>query len=367
MCARDRGPCMRLTDAQRARVRRLLGSNSTRFVDLAQAAELDPASDFREADLRRIDFGTDDLTGFDLRGADLRGANLSRARGVTPEMLKDAIFDATTRGFVLRDFPNGPEMVLIPPGTFLMGVPEKESEREKDTFNFGNARPVHRVTIARPFWLARYPLTRGQFAAFAKATRHTDKDWQKPRFKQTPAHPVANVSHEDAMAYVAWASERSAKTYRLPSEAEWEYAARAGTTTARYWGESRDDQHLYANGADESLRRAEKADPDPDGYLPADDGHARTSPVGTYRPNAFGLFDMLGNVWEWCADPWHDNYDGAPGDSSVWETNGDSLRRVLRGGSWISSPGNLRAGVRNAYDGGLRGSVAGVRPARTSF
>ena len=107
---------MKLSEVQRARVRRLLGSNSTSFVELAQAAELDPATAFREADLRRINFGADDLTGFDFTGADLRGANISQAIGVSPEMLTDAHCDEATRGFVIRDFPGGPEMVILPAG-----------------------------------------------------------------------------------------------------------------------------------------------------------------------------------------------------------------------------------------------------------
>src|SRR5271166_4993898 len=140
---------------------------------------------------------------------------------------------------VIRDGP-GPEIVLIPAGSFVMGIPPEETKRERAPASWDdNASPQHTVTLARPFHLGKYPVTRGAFAAFARATGLADQAWQEPGFAQTDEHPVVNVSHDDAVAYAAWLSRETGKDYRLPSEAEWEYAARAGTTTARFWGDGR--------------------------------------------------------------------------------------------------------------------------------
>ncbi|HVC63161.1 MAG TPA: formylglycine-generating enzyme family protein [Acetobacteraceae bacterium] len=240
-----------------------------------------------------------------------------------------------------------PEMVLIPAGRFVMGVPEAESEQEK--IDDGDARPLHTVTIAHPFRLGKYPVTRGEYAAFVEAAGY-DKDggqWRDPGFPQTDRDPVVNVSAEDAEAYAAWLNQMAGPGWRLPSEAEWEYAARAGTTTARYWGNSFRQAGRYAHAAGRGVRG--------------------TAPVGGKLPNAFGLHDMLGNVWEWTADSWHDSYDGAPEDGSVWTTGGSIARRVLRGGSWNGDPRDVRAGFRNHYEPGNRNDNVGFRLARTSF
>ena len=358
---------MRLSVSQRATVRALLASESHSFVELTEAAGLERATDFIEADLRGIDFGTDDLARFDFTRAHFEGANLTCARGLERANFKDARWDAATRGLLLRDFPGGPQMVLIPPGSFVMGVPPEESEREQTSNYDDNARPQHPVRISRPFYLGRYPVTRGQFAAFVKAENYAKagEDWRKPHFRQNGAHPVVNVSHGDAEAYAEWLCRKTGKEYRLCSEAEWEYATRAGTTTARFWGDGRDEACRYANVADETLRKSNKAAPDPDRYFECEDGFARTSPVGSFLPNAFGLYDMLGNVWEWTADHWHDSYDNAPDNGSAWTTQGSAARRVLRGGSWGGSPRVVRAGFRNDVEPGIRGSNAGFRLART--
>ena len=236
-----------------------------------------------------------------------------------------------------------PEMVLIPPGEFMMGIPTEESRREKATDD--SARPVHKVSIARPFWMGKNPVTRGEYAAFVEDTGY-DADggqWRRTRFEQTDRDPVVNVRVADAEAYAEWLSRKTGRSYRLPSEAEWEYAARAGTLTARYWGDGFDDAPRYA--------------------------HIRgggTVTVGEREPNAFGLYDMLGNVWEWTADIWHTDYRGAPEDGSAW-TTGNSGRCVLRGGSWGNSPRDVRAGVRGNYVRGDRDYGAGFRLSRTSF
>lgn len=239
-----------------------------------------------------------------------------------------------------------PEMVLIPAGSFVMGVPEAESKREKT--DDSRARPLHTVTFVRPFWLGKYPVTRGEYAAFVEATGY-DRDggkWREPGFVQSDRDPVVNVSAEDAEAYAAWLSRQTGQVWRLPSEAEWEYAARAGTMTARFWGNSFRQASRYAHV------------------------HSRengTAPVGTRLPNAFGLHDMLGNVWECTADFWHNNYDGAPEDGSVWTAGGSTVGEVVRGGCWFDDPRSVRAGYRNHVKPSYYGPIFGFRLARTSF
>ena len=164
------------------------------------------------------------------------------------------------------------------------------------------------------------------------------------------ARPAINVSWEDAQAYVAWLSRETGEEYRLLSEAEWEYVARAGTQTARYWGESETGQCRYANGRDDPIS--------------CSDGHAETAPVGSFEPNAFGLYDVLGNVYEWTDDCWNASYAGAPTDGRSW-ASGDCARRVLRGGSWDSEPVNLRSALRELEPAGNRYYSIGFRLART--
>ncbi len=241
-------------------------------------------------------------------------------------------------GTLMRD-GSGPEIVLIPAGSFLMGAPEAESEREG--VNDSAARPQHQVTIAQPFWLGKFPVTRGEYAVFAAETGRAGEAWASTRFPQDDRHPVVNVSHADALAYAAWLSEQTGQTYRLPSEAEWEYAARAGTTTARYWGEAAGKPGEHAHFGSRN----------------------GTCPVGSFRPNAFGLHDMLGNVWEWTADSWHSDYKGAPSDGSAWMTGG-AADRVIRGGSWLGVARFVRAAYRNLVGPAYRVDLLGFRCAR---
>ncbi len=248
----------------------------------------------------------------------------------------------------LKDCANCPRMVLIPAGSFQMGVPEAESRRENTMDDDKDARPVHPVRIGQPFYLGKYHVTRGEYAAFARAT---GRNVEQPSFAQTDDHPVVNVSWDDAQAYVAWLSRTTGKSYRLPTEAEWEYAARAGTTTARYWGDSAAQQCLYANGDDATAK--------------CSDGYSNTSPVGHFRPNAFGLYDMLGNALQWVQDCYEAyGYGGAFSDGSAHETASCSSR-VLRGGSWIYGPRRLRAGYRFWSEPGNRNDLIGFRVART--
>ena len=168
------------------------------------------------------------------------------------------------------------------------------------------------------------------------------------------------MNWDDARAYARWLSGKTGREYRLLSESEWEYAARAGTTTRYYWGDGSSGQCDYANGADRTAKRQESEWTVAD----CDDGHYRTAPVGSFKANAFGLHDMFGNVWEWARDCWNDSYAGAPSDGDAWES-GNCGRRVLRGGSWGDYPKDLRAALRGSFDTGNRDDLNGFRVART--
>ena len=274
-------------------------------------------------------------------------------------------------GDTFRDLEGGPEMVVVPAGTFTMGSLAGEEGRSDDE------GPQHEVTIGKPFAVGRLELTRGQFAAFVKATGHKTSDscyvydgkdwkdtagksWRDPGYQQTDEHPVVCVTWDDAKAYVAWLAKETGQTYRLLSEAEWEYAARGQTQPGSYprfsFGNDVKDLCDYANGADKSTSFDWK-------NTACDDGiGAATAPAGRYKANAFGLYDMHGNVWEWVEDCYQDSYTGAPKDGAAW-TAGDCSRRVVRGGSWSFFPQNLRAALRNGNSTGSPAQRSGF-PAR---
>ena len=243
-----------------------------------------------------------------------------------------------------RDCDRCPLMVTVPAGTFVMGSPASEEGR------YEGEGPRRLVTIDAPFAVGVYEVTFDEWEACRRdggcpGDRPDDEDWGRGR------RPVINVSWNEAQAYVRWLSRQTGQRYRLLSEAEWEYVARAGTETARYWGESASGQCRYANGHDPSA--------------PCPDGYEYTAPVGSFAPNAFGLHDVLGNVLEWTEDCWNDSYAGAPTTGSAWQS-GDCSRRPLRGGSWNSSPrGLLRSAVRGGNSTGFRGVGLGFRVART--
>jgi formylglycine-generating enzyme required for sulfatase activity len=191
-----------------------------------------------------------------------------------------------------------------------------------------------------------------------------NRDWRNPGFEQTDNDPVVCVSFDDAMAYVGWLATVTSKSYRLPSEAEWEYAARAGTTTARFWGEGRAEAVRYAKAADRALMARMNRAFDPEQFFDGDSGRPLPAPVGSFLPNPFGLYDMLGNVWEWTANCWNEDLKGQPQDGSP-RTTGDCSRRVVRGGSWNSNPKAVRAGIRVRPVTGTRSTLIGFRVART--
>ncbi len=283
-----------------------------------------------------------------------------------------------------RDCPTCPEMVTIPAGTFSMGSTVREQEREGAPASERNATgPEHQVTIGKSFALGKYEVTRGQFQAFVTANGHKmptscwtynadrkwvemlGRTWLKPGFEQTDNDPVVCTTWEDATAYAAWLAKTTGKNYRLPTEAEWEYAARAGSKSSRYWGDTRDGACLYGNFSDLTLASVFKTEPRHEVVFYCSDGFAYTAPVGRFQPNAFGLYDMLGNVWEWTADCLNPRYDGAPRDGSAWLT-GDCKSRVLRGGSWNDDPWAARSAVRSSVPALLGSANLGFRVARSN-
>jgi len=231
-------------------------------------------------------------------------------------------------------------MVVVPAGAFMMGSPPGENGR------YEYEGPQHKVTIAKPFGVAKYDVTFAEWDACVSVGgcpqegRATDAGWgRKDR-------PVIYVSWEDAKAYAAWLSRMTGKTYRLLTEAEWEYAARGGTTTAYFWGDEIGKNNANCNGCGSQW------------------DNKQTAPVGSFAPNAFGLYDMSGNVWQWVEDCYHDNYNGAPEDGSVW-TDSDCIERVVRGGSWATDPQSLRAAGRQRSDAAIRLDNLGFHVART--
>ena len=242
----------------------------------------------------------------------------------------------------IEDLGNGIkfQMVYIPGGTFTMGSPESEEGRDDDE------GPQHDVTVP-PFFMGKYPVTQGQWKKLASRTDlkvKLDLKLEPSYFKEPYQdidrwhRPVERVSWYEAVEFCERLSKLTQRNYRLPSEAEWEYACRAGTTTPFYFGNTitpelvnYDGQYVYGNAQKGEYRE-------------------ETTPVGQFYPNAFGLYDMHGNVWEWCLDTWHNSYDGAPTDGSAWETGGHSTTRVRRGGSWYINPWRCRSALRNYFN-----------------
>lgn len=261
--------------------------------------------------------------------------------------------------------PFEPEMVSIPAGKFMMGSPESEKDRHSDE------GPQHKVTI-EAFEMSRFEITTKQFRQFVQDRNYQtakqnyfgcrddvnddseqqqlEPNWQNPGFAQSDDHPVVCVSWSDAQAYVKWLSEQTGKQYRLPTEAEWEYAARAGSKTRYWWGDDIGRNNAVCNGCGSQW-----------------DGK-RTAPVGSFKANAFGLHDTAGNVHEWvedCFRPGHD-YKGAPIDGSAWTWTGpgDCRYFAFRGGSWNNVPKRLRSSRRDGSLFGIARNLVGFRIAR---
>ncbi len=248
-----------------------------------------------------------------------------------------------TEGTVFRDCEECPQMVVLPSGSFMMGSPDGEEGRQEVE------SPRHLVTIGYRLAVGVYEVTFDEWDACVSAGGcggyvPEDESWGRGE------RPVINVSWKDAQSYVSWLSKRTGESYRLLSESEWEYAARAGTTTRYSWGDE-----IGANRAN-CVGCGSRWDKNSD--------TRRTAPVGWFAANAWGLYDMHGNVWEWVQDCWNDHYLRAPADGSAWERGRCSVR-VLRGGSWFSVPGNLRSAYRDGNTSGVRNGYYGFRIART--
>jgi formylglycine-generating enzyme required for sulfatase activity len=227
-----------------------------------------------------------------------------------------------------------PEMVVVPTGSFMMGSPKGQGD--------DNEHPHHVVTIAQPFAVSKYELTFAEWdacAAQGRCNARVADSFGRGR------RPVINVSWDETKDYVAWLSSITGKTYRLLTEAEYEYAARAGTTTAYPWGDNIGKNNANCRGC-----------------LEWGDAN-QTAPVGSFSPNKFGLYDMVGNVWEWTEDCYHDSYQGAPADGSAWTSADCTIRVVIRGGSWSFGP--PRSADRRGYSSDIRESDVGFRVART--
>jgi formylglycine-generating enzyme len=251
------------------------------------------------------------------------------------------------------------EMVLIPAGSFVMG----------DNMGLDDEKPVHKVTITKPFYLGQYEVTVEQFRRFVEATGYaTDAEkgtgfqgafgwnremmefkmndeysWRNTGFSQSDSHPVVNVSWNDAMAFCTWLSRTEGSAFRLPTEAEWEYACRAGTSTSYFHGNDAEGCAEVGNVADAAF---EAQFPELQGVVRANDGYAYTSPAGSFSPNRFGLYDMHGNVWEWCAD-WFDveYYAQSPANDPSGPATGEEC--VYRGGGWFNCARGFRSASRS--------------------
>jgi sulfatase modifying factor 1 len=273
-----------------------------------------------------------------------------------------------------------PEMVVISPGSFEMGL-EDNASKAVDELDRENSTPRHKVEIRYPFALGEYDVTRDEFSIFLHESGYRpDNDCagynpktnklthnsglNNPGFEQSDRDPVVCVNTEDIRAYISWLSRKTGQHYRLPSEAEWEYAARAGTITSRYWGADVAAACRYANVDDLTYFETLNMPPGPgDRYFPCRDRYAYTSPVGSFRPNRFGLFDMLGDVKQFTSDCWNYSYSGAPSDGTPW-LRGDCMLRPVRGGSYYASPMLVTASFRYRQPSFVRSFDVGFRVAR---
>lgn len=276
-------------------------------------------------------------------------------------------------GVRFRDCRQCPQMIVVPPGRFIMGAPVEGSGSERYA--------PHPVSVPQAFAAGVYDVTVAEYGQFVRETGHASEPgcnffdgqrrwtldpkltWRSPGFQQMPSDPVVCVSWNDAKAYAGWlnrkvATDRSQAAdghYRLLTEAEWEYAARAGSCGLYYWGA--EPSHNHANYGLEQCYPC-------GGGKEGKDQWFYTSPVGSFTPNAFGLYDMLGNVWQWTEDCMHFSFAGAPADGSAW-TSGECHDRVLRGGSWLDPSKFVAVHIRNPWPPDDRNYANGFRVARS--
>jgi formylglycine-generating enzyme required for sulfatase activity len=303
-----------------------------------------------------------------------------RDAAIQAAAIQRAAAQAATTAF--RDCSDCPVMVVVPAGRFVMGS-TPATEREK------NQAPPHVVIIAKPFAVGQFVVTNREYAVFWR--QRTDPgihymfgchfgEIRTVKGDDRPSPPATCVSWADAMGYAAWLSAKTGKKYRLLSEAEWEYAARAGTTTPYFWGTRPERACAYANVADESAKPVYTA---MEHTVACNDGFPGFAPVGQFRPNQFGLYDMIGNVWQRVQDCFNDNYVGAPTDGKPWMTTGrredhiyatdpltgergptdQCMYGVLRGGAWRQIP--LPVSTRRKFDLAFHEGDVGFRVARS--
>ena len=256
-------------------------------------------------------------------------------------------------GTVFKDCKHCPEMVVLPVGSFVMGTPQDEVGREPDE------GPMHTVTFSKPIAISRFQITAGEFDAYIKETGVTIADGDdrpgraciasKPRYPQGPRQPAVCMDFNDVKNYVSWISKKTAKPYRMVSEATREYAARAGSTGPFPFPMDEGKAYSIAKHANT--------------YGPAD-GYSYTSPAGSYPANAFGVYDMHGNVYEWLADCKHNDYIGAPADGSAWVNDSTCELHQIRGNDWGEAPVFSRSGNRNDIYPQTRGDWIGFRVER---
>jgi len=283
-----------------------------------------------------------------------------------------ALTTRVTPGEVFRDCPTCPLLKAVPGGTFVQGSLEDDPDASPAE------KPRHSVAIPAAFGIGVYEITVGEYREFVEATGHDgpahdgagcevydgswqvrpDRNWRNPGFEQTASHPVVCVSWNDARDYVAWLSQRTHFHYRLPSASEWEYAARAATGGAAPW----DDGSSPCESANVADQSAEEQFPGWNAQACAD-GHVFTASVGSFAPNAFGLFDVIGNAFEWVEDCWHPDYRGAPADGAAWVAEACGEHEI-RGGSWFSGPQLARSAYRNRFDADHRANSVGFRVLR---
>lgn len=290
-----------------------------------------------------------------------------------------------TTGNTIRDCPSCPEMVVVPAGTAIVGA------SAADRFGSADEMPERKFDVRKPFAVSRYEVTRDQYEAFVRATNRevhgnclTDRvqrgDWQldagttfrDPGFSQAGDHPVACVSWEDAQAYVVWLNTQTRGGYRLLTEVEWEYVARAGATrNVLYpWGNEPDRACSFANGFDQTAMETYGSVVDTSAYKTFDplscaDGWLKTAPVGSLAPNAFGVYDIIGNVGEWVEDCHSASHDGLLEPGSAMQVVETCARRVAKGGSWGALAHNLRTAEHLPYSATHRDDSIGIRVAQT--
>lgn len=274
-----------------------------------------------------------------------------------------------------RDCDACSEMIALPSGNYMMGATEEEFKgKDQYRYMYTDETPRHEVKVSS-FSLAKFDVTRKQFSIFANETGFREKgchifngkewvtdpkaDWRNPGFRQTDNDPVVCVSWDDAQKFIAWLNSKlpraKMRIYRLPTEMEWEYAARAGTSGATYWGNNPQDQCKYENTRDQSARALDITAPIAD----CTDGYIETAPVGSFRPNPWGFFDMLGNVQQWVEDCPNIGYRNPPATQGI---NSESCRaRALRGASWASIPVGVRSAARGGTAPSVRESIFGFR------